>query len=131
MSYFKRARTRARKEETNGHNQSSDPSQMDPNFMRDSVRDALLTLPLEERAVVRDRVLAALRKSGVGLGTLLILLGINVRSADELTPSDLAHLLRYLRFTSATKFRAVKPIVTELIVPKEKVQTTHETRKAA
>lgn len=132
MSYFKRARTRAKvKEATNGHFRNTDPAEMDPNFMRDAIRDAILGFPLEERAAVRDRLLLSLSKAGVDLGTLLILLGINVTVADELTPSDLGHLLRYLRLTSAAEFDAVKPTVAELIMPSGKVERPHETRKAA
>ena len=131
MNYFKRARAKRVNEAKNGHAESSDPAKMDPNFMRDAVRSALLSLPLDERARARDRILSSLRKAGLDLGTLLILLGINVKLADELTPSDLAHLIRYLRLTSAAKLDAVKPEIVGLLGVEEKVRKTHETRKAA
>jgi hypothetical protein len=76
---------------------SFDPTTLAPNDLRDRARHALATLAEEERKAAFGRLLAGLAGAGVNVSSSIIVLGIPARRADELTPSDMAKLLRYVR----------------------------------
>ncbi|HSB11245.1 MAG TPA: hypothetical protein VLM38_17285 [Blastocatellia bacterium] len=92
-----------------------DPANVEPNALRDAVYTALSLLPEDERARVYDRIVADLEKSGVNLRQHIVVLGIPARTIDELTASDIAKLVRYVRMNEPRALKALVPILDELL----------------
>ena len=84
-----------------------DPTNLEPDALRDSVRDALSALTADELAAWRDHLLSGLRKAGVNLGACGFLIGISDDSTDNLTPSGIAHLIRYVRLNLPEAMKVV------------------------
>lgn len=80
----------------------------DPNTLRDAVREALTALEPEEMEVVRHELVSQLKDTGINVGGTLFLLGIPVRTEEDLTPLDLGQLVRYakLNLRNATNMLA-------------------------
>lgn len=103
-----------------------------PEWLRDRVFDALNGLSEEERASVRDRILSDLRKAGVNIMSGLMTLGIPARMPDELSPSDIAKLVRYVRINMPGPIKALSGTLTELIASgAEKAEVVKPVSKAA
>ena len=85
----------------------ADPMNIEPDALRDSVRDTLSALTADELAFWRDHLLGGLRKAGVNLGACRFLLGTSGDSTDNLTPSDIAHLIRYVRLNLPEAMKVV------------------------
>jgi hypothetical protein len=88
-----------------------------PEWLRDRVFQALNRLSADERASVRDRILSDLRKVGVNIMSGLLTLGIPASMPDELSPSDIAKLVRYVRINAPGAIKALGGTLTELIAP--------------
>lgn len=95
--------------------QSFDPAQIEPNSLRDRVYKALVSLPIEERASMHYRIIASLKDLGVNISTGLLMLGIPARTADDLTPSDMAKLMRYLRINAPKALEAISSPLRDLL----------------
>lgn len=74
-----------------------DPITLAPNDLRDRARHSLAALAEEDRRAACGKLLAGLAGAGVNVSSSILVLGIPARRADELTPSDMAKLLRYVR----------------------------------
>lgn len=94
---------------------SFDPTQMEPNSLRDRVYEALVSLPREERASMSDRIISNLKDFRVNVRTGLLMLGIPAQTANDLTPSDLAKLMRYLRINAPTALGAIASPLYDLL----------------
>jgi hypothetical protein len=94
-----------------------DLSTLEPDALRDQVRKALLQLQAEERAAVIRKLVAALGQKGFGVGQCLLLLGIPAQTPDELTASEIATLIRYIRINEPELIRAIAPVLDGRISP--------------
>ena len=88
-----------------------------PEWLRDRAFNALNGLSEEERVNVRDRVLSDLRKAGVNIMSALVTLGIPARMPDELSSSDIAKLVRYVRINTPGAMKVLSETLAELIPP--------------
>jgi hypothetical protein len=95
--------------------QSLDPTQIEPNSLRDRIYKALVSLPIEERASVTDKIIGSLKDFSVNVRTGLLMLGIPARTADDLTPSDTAKLMRYLRINAPKALEAISAPLRDLL----------------
>ena len=103
-----------------------------PEWLRDRVFKALNKLPTQERASVRDKILLDLRKVGVNISSGLMKLGIPAKTPDDLSPSDIAKLVRYVRINSPEAIKAISGTLDELIAPEtEKAGGVKPISKAA
>jgi hypothetical protein len=93
----------------------TNPLSMDPDALRASIRDALRGLPQEQAAPWRDTILDGLANAGLDLDLSLFLSGIIVGRRDELSASDLGHLVRYVRLNRPGVIRAVANELTGLV----------------
>jgi len=101
-------------------------------LLRDSVRDALSTLTADELASWRDHLLRDLRKAGVNLGACAFLIGISDGSTNNLTPSGIGHLIRYVRLNLPETMKVVAGRLGELLtVSNESVTKARQFRRAA
>ncbi len=65
--------------------------------LKNTVRDGMFAMSLPEREIFYNELEASLKKVGLDLVSYVIPLGITGRSAEDLTPTEVGHLLRYLR----------------------------------
>jgi len=80
---------------------------VEPNRLRDLVVTSSSLLSEDERKSLNAAVLRDLKKAGVNVGSLTVALGLAATASDELTPSDLGQLLRYVRINSPRALEAV------------------------
>src|SRR5256885_12696063 len=92
-----------------------DPAITDPDKLRDQVCQALLRRSAAERAALRNQLLLQLRQAGVNITSGLLSLGVIAETIAELTPSDLAYLIRYVRINSPQKLEAVAGLLATLL----------------
>jgi hypothetical protein len=110
---------------TAGTNRLSKPPDHDlagasPEWLRDSVFNALRALSQDECAGARDRILSDMRNAGVNIPSGLLKLGTCARTADELSPGDIAKLVRYVRMNTPEAMKALSGILTDLIAPEDR-----------
>jgi hypothetical protein len=120
-----RSRTKASDKKNSTHHERPAPRTFDlntipPDELRDRVRAALLRLGSGERVEIRDQLLTQLHRAGVNIGNCLFSLGIMAETPSELTPSDLAYLIRYIRINSPQKIRAVVRLLDTLLFTDDK-----------
>ena len=103
-----------------------------PEWLRDTVFNALNKLSTEECASLRDTILSDLGKVGVNIRSALVKLGIPAKTPDDLSPSDIAKLVRYVRINSPEAIKAIGGTLDELIAPEaEKAGGVNPVTKAA
>ena len=90
---------------------ATDVTDIEPDALRDSVRNALSELSADELASWRDHLLDGLRKAGVNLGACSFLIGISANSTNALTPSDIAHMIRYVRINLPEAMKVVETAI--------------------
>ncbi|HKA20560.1 MAG TPA: hypothetical protein VKN18_19910 [Blastocatellia bacterium] len=88
----------------------------DPDYLRDSVRKALLSLSLSERSKAATNVLYGLRRAGVRVRECLLMLGSSASTAEELTASEVAALIRYVRLNQPGALQSIATLLTELLI---------------
>ncbi|HWP42401.1 MAG TPA: hypothetical protein VNO14_04150 [Blastocatellia bacterium] len=88
-----------------------------PEWLRERVFSSLRRLPPEERESARDRILADLKRAGVNIGSALLILGIPALTPDELSPSDIAKLVRYVRINTPKAMTVLSRTLGGLIAP--------------
>lgn len=93
-----------------------DLTTIEPDVLRDKVFDAFSTLTENDRALMRDNLLARLERAGVDISGSLFQLGIPVETADDLTSSDIAKLLRYVCINKPEAIKSAASLLGELIV---------------
>jgi hypothetical protein len=109
-----------------------DPTNLEPDALRDSVRDALSALTADELAAWRDHLLGGLMKAGMNLEACRFLIGISEDSIDNLTPSGIAHLIRYVRLNLPEAMKVVAGRLGKLLtVRNESVTKARQFRRAA
>ena len=113
--------------------QSFDPVTLAPNDLRDRARHSLARLAEEDRKATCGRLLAGLAAAGVNVSSSILVLGIPARRADELTPSDMAKLLRYVRINWPAAMAAMAEPLRQLFASEtpEPLPLTQKIGKAA
>jgi hypothetical protein len=109
-----------------------DPSNLEPDALRESVQEALSTLTPDDLASWRDHLLSGLRKAGMNLDACRFLIGIYGDSTDNLTPSAIAHLIRYVRLNLPEAMKVVAGRLGKLLtVSNDGVTKARQFRRAA
>ena len=86
-------------------------SSMDPSELKDMVRDGLVALTPPEREQFIQTLEAEMARIKLHMRAYLIPLGIPARSVEELTPTEIAHLVRYLRINVKQSIPAIERAV--------------------
>jgi len=88
----------------------------DPDYLRDSVRKALLSLPFRERSMAFTSVLYGLRRAGLRVRECLLMLGASASTAEELTAPEIAALIRYVRLNEPKVFQSIATLLLGLLI---------------
>ena len=102
----------------------------DPDLLRDQVQRALSTICIADRSRLSHVLLNRLEKTRINVGASLLMLGISAASVDQLTPSDMGKLLRYIRINSPAAIEALAEPLNELLALEKEAafgsQASHE-----
>ena len=72
-------------------------SSLDPDDLKNFIRDALLSLASEDRDDFIDALETEMERANLSMRSYLIPLGILAMTAAELTPTEVGHLVRFLK----------------------------------
>ncbi|HEV8485600.1 MAG TPA: hypothetical protein VGV87_18805 [Blastocatellia bacterium] len=81
---------------------------MDPDDLKSFVRDGLVVMTISEREAFIKALETEMRAAGLSMSSYLIPLGIPARTLEELTPTEVGHLVRYLKINVAHAVPAVE-----------------------
>ena len=127
MIWGREAATRER-----GIRQVEDPTSLEPDALRESVREALSALTADELVSWRDHLMSGLRKAGMNLEACRFLIGISGDSTDNLTPSGIAHLIRYVRLNLPEAMKVVAGRLDKLLLASnDHVTKARQSQRAA
>ena len=92
-----------------------DPLAAEPNALRDAVCRALLLISIDERSAFHNQLLDELRKAGIRVRECLFMLGASA-TTEELTPPEIAALIRYVRLVDPKAMSAVAGTLINLLM---------------
>ena len=98
---------------------AQDLASSDPDWLRERVCHTLTGLSPDERSHLCDALLSDLENAGVNLISGLIKLGIPATKPDELSPNDIAKLMRYIRMNRPEAMTIVSTRLRELVAGEE------------
>ena len=82
-------------------------SELDPNELKSVVRDGLVGMNMAEREEFIGTLEAEMRRAGLDMRAYLVPLGIPGRSSEDLTPTEVAHLIRFLKLNVSRALQAI------------------------
>jgi len=133
MSSFKRAKSKNRQSSGREAN-AYDPRTAAPSELCDAVRGAMVAVSLDDRISIKEKLLSALKGARINVGSILLLLGIHADTVEELTPSDVGYLVRYIRINSPDVLPVLKRPLAELFEMAgraQRAQRLQESKRAA
>src|ERR1051325_3895757 len=83
-------------------------SSLDPNELKAVVRDGLVGMGMTEREDFIGTLETEMRKAGLNMRAYLVPLGIPGRSPEDLTPTEVAHLIRFLKLNVPQAMKAIE-----------------------
>src|ERR1041384_2685566 len=81
---------------------------LDPNEIKSIVRDGLAKMTLADREEFIQILEAEMKRSNLNLRAYLVPLGIPGRTPEELTPTEVGHLIRFLKLNVPQAMTAVE-----------------------
>ena len=72
-------------------------STIDAGELKEIIRDGLVAMNITEREEFLATLEAEMRRAGLNMRAYLIPLGIPGRSPEDLTPTEVAHMMRFLK----------------------------------
>lgn len=81
---------------------------LDPNDLKSVVRDGLVSMTMTEREDFIQSLEAEMRRANLNMRSYLIPLGIPGRSPEDLTPTEVGHLVRFLKINVPQAMSAVE-----------------------
>ena len=86
---------------------TTEQSVLDPNDLKSIVRDGLVSMNMAEREDFIQTLEAEMRRANLNMRAYLIPLGIPGRSPEDLTPTEVGHLVRFLKINVPQAMSAV------------------------
>ena len=83
-------------------------SAVDASDLKEIVRDGLVSMNTTEREEFIGTLEAEMRRAGLNMRAYLIPLGIPGRSPDDLTPTEVAHMMRFLKLNVPQAMPAIE-----------------------
>lgn len=94
---------------------------LDPDELRSFVRNSLVSMNLTEREDFIQALKVEMRRANLDMRVYLIPLGIPGRNAEDLTPTEVGHLIRFLKMIVPEAMLAVERATARYDVFAEKV----------
>jgi hypothetical protein len=91
-------------------------STLDASELKEVVRDGLVAMNATEREEFIGTLEAEMRRAGLNMRAYLIPLGIPGRSPEDLTPTEVAHMIRFLKLNVAKAMPAIERALTRYSV---------------
>lgn len=85
-------------------------SAVDANELKEVVRDGLVAMTTAEREEFIRTLEAEMRRAGQNMRAYLIPLGIPGRSPEDLTPTEVAHMIRFLKLNVPQAMPAIERV---------------------
>ena len=82
-------------------------SALDANELKTRVRDGLVAMNMTEREEFIGTLEAEMRRAGLNMRAYLVPLGIPGHSPEDLTPTEVAHLIRFLKLNVSKAMPAI------------------------
>lgn len=83
-------------------------SALDANELKELVRDGMVAMNGEEREEFIRTFESEMRRAGLHMRAYLIPLGIPGRSPEDLTPTEVAHMIRFLKLNVPQAMTAIE-----------------------
>lgn len=83
-------------------------STLDANELKATVRDGLVAMNMTEREEFIGTLEAEMRRAGLNMRAYLVPLGIPGHSPEDLTPTEVAHLIRFLKLNVSKAMPAIE-----------------------
>jgi hypothetical protein len=83
-------------------------STLDANELKATVRDGLVAKNMTEREEFIGTLEAEMRRAGLNMRAYLVPLGIPGHSPEDLTPTEVAHLIRFLKLNVSKAMPAIE-----------------------
>src|SRR5215475_11946823 len=80
----------------------------DPNDLKMAIRDGLSAMNIQERSAFINDLESEMVRINLDIRSYLVPLGIPGRSPDDLTPTEVGHLVRFLKLNVPQAMRAVE-----------------------
>jgi hypothetical protein len=93
---------------------------LDPNDLKAIVRDGLVSMNMTEREDFIQALETEMRRVNLNMRAYLIPLGIPGRSPEDLTPTEVGHLIRFLKINVPQASSAVERTLSRYTVFSEK-----------
>jgi hypothetical protein len=87
---------------------AADWSALDANELKSLVRDGMVAMNMTEREEFIGTLEAELRRAGLNMRAYLVPLGIPGRSPEDLTPTEVAHVIRFLKLNVERAMPAIE-----------------------
>ena len=88
-------------------------SSLDANDLKSLVRDGLVAMAIADREDFIGALEAELRRAGFNMRSYLVPLGIPGRSPEDLTPTEVAHLIRFLKLNVPRAMNAIERVIAQ------------------
>ncbi len=131
MNGLKKMKSKNRQTSVKDTVDTYDPRKATPNELCDAVRGAMMAAPLDDRISVKERLVSTIQGSRLNVGSILLLLGIHADTVEELTPSDIGYLVRYIRMNSPDVLATLRRPLAELFESANRAQRAQESKRAA
>jgi hypothetical protein len=81
---------------------------LDPNDLKSLVRDGLVAMNMTDREDFIQGLETEMRRASLNMRAYLIPLGIPGRSPEDLTPTEVGHLIRFLKINVPQAMQAIE-----------------------
>lgn len=96
-----------------------------PDELKATVYEGLVAMNMAEREEFIQTLEAEMRSAGLSMRTYLVPLGIPAHSPQDLTPTEVGHLIRFLKINIPQATATVQKVMSRFNVFAEKTQHNH------
>jgi hypothetical protein len=102
---------------------TSSPEGLGPEELKGLVRDGLVLMNMAEREAFFETLDREMRTVGLNVRKYLVPLGIPGRSPEDLTPTEIGHIVRYLKINEPKAMPAIGKALSRFTAFTEKAPT--------
>jgi len=111
----------AKKMQPRGHTARASLGSLDPEDLKSLVRDVMVSMEITEREEFIQDLDAEMRRASFNMRAYLVPLGIPARNLEDMTPTEVGHLIRFLNRIVPQAMPAVERVTARYSVFVEKM----------